>query len=182
MPLSTRLSSPFSQVRTGNGITSMKSSYDKGGRVLMAHSAHSKQERTNRSTTGRTRFQRIRRIALVLMLVLVLLALLGLLYQGVASALDASADSPPGQLINVGGYRLHLSCTGSTSPGKPTVILESGLGGTSLDWRRVQPDVAQFTHVCSYERAGYGWSDSGPRPRTSQQQGVCPQKNLRISA
>jgi pimeloyl-ACP methyl ester carboxylesterase len=135
----------------------------------MAHSAHSKQERTNRSTTGRTPLQRIRRIALVLTLGLVLLALLGLLYQGVASAIDASTYPPPGQLIDVGGYRLHLYCTGSTSPGQPTVILESGLGGTSLDWRRVQPAVAQFTRVCSYERAGYGWSDAGPSPRTSQQ-------------
>ena len=135
----------------------------------MAHSANRKQERTNRSTTGRTRFQRISRIALVLGLVLVLLALVGLLYQGIASALDASTYPPPGQLIDVGGYPLHLYCTGSTSPGKPTVILESGLGGTSLDWRRVQPGVAQFTRVCSYERAGYGWSDSGKSPRTSQQ-------------
>jgi pimeloyl-ACP methyl ester carboxylesterase len=101
--------------------------------------------------------------------VIVLLALIGLLYQGVASALDASASPPPGRLIDVGGHRLELYCMGRRDPGKPTVILESGLGGTSLDWRKVQPAVARFTRVCSYERAGYGWSESGPTPRTSRQ-------------
>jgi pimeloyl-ACP methyl ester carboxylesterase len=49
------------------------------------------------------------------------------------------------------------------------VILDAGLGGTSLDWSKVQPAVARFTRVCSYDRAGYGWSDSGLCPRTSQQ-------------
>jgi len=101
---------------------------------------------------------------LVLVILLVLLAAGGLLYQGIASAVDASRYPAPGKLIDVGGYRLHINCTGA---GRTTVILDAGLGGSSLDWSRVQPGVATFTRVCSYDRAGYGWSDSGPKPRTS---------------
>ena len=71
-------------------------------------------------------------------------------------------DSPPGILVGVGNHQLHIHCTGR---GSPAVIFESGLGGTSLDWSRVQPAVSGFTRACSYDRAGYGWSESGPRPR-----------------
>jgi pimeloyl-ACP methyl ester carboxylesterase len=57
-----------------------------------------------------------------------------------------------------------LNCSGQ---GNPTVILESALGGSSLSWSLVQPPVARFGHVCSYDRAGFGWSDAGPLPRTA---------------
>jgi pimeloyl-ACP methyl ester carboxylesterase len=67
--------------------------------------------------------------------------------------------------VDIGGYRLHLWCAGS---GTPAVILDSGLGGTSADWGYVQPDVARFTRVCSYDRAGMGYSDPGPSPRTAR--------------
>ncbi len=83
---------------------------------------------------------------------------------------DATMDNlraqpdPPGTYFWVGNHRLHLNCVGE---GSPTVIFDSGLGGTSLDWVRVQPQVAAFTRACSYDRAGYGWSDSGPMPRDS---------------
>lgn len=70
----------------------------------------------------------------------------------------------PGSFVWVGKHRLHLNCSGE---GSPTVIFDSGLGGSSLDWVRVQPQVASFTRACSYDRAGYGWSDPGPRPRDS---------------
>ncbi len=70
----------------------------------------------------------------------------------------------PGLLIEVGGHKLHIHCEGS---GYPTVVMDSGLGGSSLDWVRVQPEVAKFSRVCSYDRAGYGWSEPGPLPRTS---------------
>ena len=65
-------------------------------------------------------------------------------------------------LVGVGLHRLHIHCTGH---GSPSVVFESGLGGTSLDWARVQPEVARFTRACSYDRAGYGWSERGPEPR-----------------
>ena len=77
-------------------------------------------------------------------------------------ALASGANPPPGVLVDVGPHRLHLHCTGR---GSPTVIFESGLGGTSLDWVKVQPEVTGFTRACSYDRAGYGWSDPGPLPR-----------------
>jgi pimeloyl-ACP methyl ester carboxylesterase len=111
--------------------------------------------------------QRILRVLLVLAILLVLVAGTGLLYQAIASAVDASSYPPPGRLVDVGGYRLHIHCTGTGSAGGPTVILDSGNGGSSLDWSLVQPGVATFARVCSYDRAGYGWSDAGPEPRTS---------------
>ncbi len=71
----------------------------------------------------------------------------------------------PGQLIDVNGHRLHIQCAGE---GETTVILEAGQAGFSLDWMRVIPDVAHFARVCAYDRAGMGWSEAGPAPRTPQ--------------
>jgi len=113
------------------------------------------------------RWRRTRRVLLVSALVIALLAVTGLLYQTIASAQDASSYPAPGKLIDVGGYRLHLSCTGTARPGSPTVILEAGYGNSLLVWSKVQPAVAAFTRVCSYDRAGYGWSDTDPLPRTA---------------
>jgi pimeloyl-ACP methyl ester carboxylesterase len=76
---------------------------------------------------------------------------------------------PPGRLVDIGGWRLHLNCTGASSPGQPTVILEAGAGDFSAEWSLVQPGVAKFARVCSYDRANSGWSDWGPHPRTMQQ-------------
>ena len=72
----------------------------------------------------------------------------------------ASERPPSDQLIDVGGYRLHLKCSGS---GSPTVILEAGQGGGSDDWDEVMPEVAKHTRVCAYDRAGRGTSDPAPR-------------------
>jgi pimeloyl-ACP methyl ester carboxylesterase len=117
----------------------------------------------------KTLWRRTRRVLLVFALLILGLSGTGFLYQTIASAVDASSYPPPGKLIDVGGYRLHLYCTGTARSGSPTVILEAGNGGTALYWSKVQPDVATFTRVCSYDRAGYGWSDDGPKPRTSEQ-------------
>ena len=105
------------------------------------------------------------RIFVVLGAFLVVAALAGATYQWLATRKDLAATPPPGRLIDVGGYRLHLWCTGD---GAPAVILDTGLGGTSADWGFVQPDVARFTRVCSYDRAGMGYSDPGPSPRTAR--------------
>jgi pimeloyl-ACP methyl ester carboxylesterase len=75
-----------------------------------------------------------------------------------------SAAQPPGELFDLGGFRLHLHCFGE---GRPVVVLDSGLGGAASDWRKVQPELARTNRTCVYDRAGYGWSDSGPLPRTS---------------
>jgi pimeloyl-ACP methyl ester carboxylesterase len=76
---------------------------------------------------------------------------------------------PPGQMIDVGGWRLHLDCRGPATPSQPTVILEAGIGDFSVEWSLVQPEVATFARVCSYDRADDGWSDIGPHPRTLHQ-------------
>ena len=76
---------------------------------------------------------------------------------------------PPGRLVDIGGWRLHLDCTGEPTPGRPTVVLEAGVGDFSVEWTLVQPGVARFARVCSYDRAGDGWSDLGPHPRTFRQ-------------
>jgi pimeloyl-ACP methyl ester carboxylesterase len=70
----------------------------------------------------------------------------------------------PGRLVDAGGFRLHLHCSGA---GAPSVVLEAALGGSSISWSLVQPALAQLTRVCSYDRAGFGWSDAGPLPRTA---------------
>jgi pimeloyl-ACP methyl ester carboxylesterase len=67
--------------------------------------------------------------------------------------------------VDIGGYRLHLREMGS---GAPTVVLEAGLAGFSLDWGLTQPRVAEFARVVAYDRAGYGWSDPGPAPRDAE--------------
>jgi pimeloyl-ACP methyl ester carboxylesterase len=69
------------------------------------------------------------------------------------------AYPPPGRLVDIGGRKLHLNCTGK---GSPTVILMAGGGAFSIDWALVQPKIAESTRVCSYDRAGLGWSDAGP--------------------
>jgi pimeloyl-ACP methyl ester carboxylesterase len=67
----------------------------------------------------------------------------------------------------VGGYRLHINCTGT---GSPTVVIDAGWGDWSATWSSwVQPEVAKTTRVCTYDRAGMGWSEPGPLPRTAQQ-------------
>lgn len=95
----------------------------------------------------------------------VVAALAGATYQWIATRKDLAAYPPPGRLVDIGGYRLHIWCTGS---GAPSVILEAGLGGSSAGWGFVQPEVATFTRVCSYDRAGMGYSDPGPSPRTTR--------------
>lgn len=89
----------------------------------------------------------------------------GFLYENIAEARDRRFNPMPGHLVDVSGYKMHIDCTGD---GSPAVILESGLGDTYLSWRKVQPEIAKFTRVCSYDRAGLGYSDSTPQPRTSR--------------
>jgi pimeloyl-ACP methyl ester carboxylesterase len=72
----------------------------------------------------------------------------------------------PGCLVDVGGYRLHLNCSGH---GSPVVVLDAGLGDSCLVWQTVQEQLTAYGRVCSYDRAGYGWSENGPKPRSFQQ-------------
>jgi len=71
---------------------------------------------------------------------------------------------PPGRLVSIGAHRLHIRCDGDRAP---TVIFDAALGGSSLSWSLVQPAIARLTRACTYDRAGFGWSDAGPLPRTA---------------
>ncbi len=106
------------------------------------------------------------RVALSIVGLSILLAIAGAAYQTVETRADAARSPESGRLVDSGGHRLNINCTGT---GSPTVILEAGLGDLASEWKRVQPEIATFAHVCSYDRAGYGSSDAGPLPRTSAQ-------------
>jgi pimeloyl-ACP methyl ester carboxylesterase len=97
---------------------------------------------------------------------LIALIVLGVIFQAIATESDRRTYTPIGQLYPVEGHQMHMICTGE---GSPTVILEAGAGHFSATWARVQPMVAQFTRVCVYDRAGYGWSELGPEPRDARQ-------------
>jgi pimeloyl-ACP methyl ester carboxylesterase len=106
------------------------------------------------------------RIGVGLVLTLAALSAIGATYQAIASERDAGANPPPGRLVDIGGYRLHIYCTGPDNGG-PTLILDHGGGAFGAsDFAIVQPQLARFARTCAYDRAGYGWSDSSPRPRT----------------
>ncbi|HSX11275.1 MAG TPA: alpha/beta hydrolase, partial [Chlamydiales bacterium] len=93
------------------------------------------------------------------------LAVGGALYQEISTRLDAKKYPPLGELVDVGGYKMHLYTTGT---GGPTVVLDAGLGNSALGWSLVQPEIAKFARVVSFDRPGNGWSDESPLERTSQ--------------
>ena len=101
-----------------------------------------------------------------IMLLIIGLSLAGYIYEPIAEAADAKAYPPPGQMVDVGGYSLHINCTGE---GSPTVVIESGWGDMSASWGWVQPEVAKTTRICTYDRAGMGWSEASPEPRTARE-------------
>eukprot|EP01080_Neovahlkampfia_damariscottae_P007128 gene7128-11291_t len=81
------------------------------------------------------------------------------------SVINDFDNPPPGVLFNVMGHKMHLNCIGN---GSPTILFEHGYSGSSLDWSHIQPIVSNVTRTCSYDRAGYGWSDMGIEPRDSE--------------
>ncbi len=84
----------------------------------------------------------------------------------VALAFADSKPTGPGKLVDLGGHKLHVNCAGR---GSPVVVVENGLGDFSFDWILVQNQVAPFARICTYDRAGYAWSEPGPKPRTFAQ-------------
>jgi pimeloyl-ACP methyl ester carboxylesterase len=103
-------------------------------------------------------------VLIIISLVLILLA--GAIYERRASKRAYARFNPPGRRIDIGGHRLYITTMGEKVPGRPTVVLEAGHGDWSRVWRNVMPEVSTFTHVVAYDRAGMGWSDPGPTPRT----------------
>ncbi|MFL6210575.1 MAG: alpha/beta hydrolase [Pyrinomonadaceae bacterium] len=96
--------------------------------------------------------------------VLLLAIVLGLTYEQVGRRRDRARLPQIGQSVDIGGRSLNLYCSGA---GSPTVILDAGAGEPGYAWAHIQPELAKFTRACWYDRAGEGWSDPGPFPRTS---------------
>jgi len=97
-----------------------------------------------------------------------IISLIGLiLFEGVSAKSKLAAEHPaPGQLVNVGGYKMHLHCIGQ---GSPTVIMDAGASDFSVTWSAVQSEIGEAVRVCSYDRAGFGWSEPNPNDsRTSE--------------
>ena len=116
-------------------------------------------------TPGRSRLKRwLKRGSLGVVLVIVVATLTGICYEQIGRRRDARRVPQVGKSVDIGGRRLNLYCSGE---GSPTVIFESGGGAPGYSWVNIQPQVAKFTRACWYDRAGYGWSDPGPQPRTS---------------
>lgn len=97
----------------------------------------------------------------ILIQIRVLLLVITTLYNAIATFRE-DRKPPPGQLIDVGGYRLHLNVAGE---GSPTIVLDHSLGG--VEGYLLIEQISKLTRVCIYDRAGYGWSDRSPYPRSS---------------
>lgn len=96
-------------------------------------------------------------------LALVSLIILGFIYEKIAEYVDRKTIVPPGQMFEVNGHKLHIYCTGENVDNSPTVILEAGAGNFYTTWKKVQPEISKQTKVCSYDRAGLGFSESSDR-------------------
>jgi len=96
-------------------------------------------------------------------------ALLGLLYQTVGARRDSRLYPPPGKMVDLGTHKLHVLAKGSSQGSSgPTILLEAGLMSTVLSWTGLQEELSKSHRVVSYDRAGLGWSDLGPMPRTAE--------------
>lgn len=114
--------------------------------------------------TGWRRVRRwAKRILLALLALLILILVVGVIYEALGKKNAAEKYPPRGQLVDVGGRKMHIDCRGT---GSPTVILESGLGtGGTLDWTLVHDEISGFTRTCAYDRAGIMWSDPKDTPQ-----------------
>jgi pimeloyl-ACP methyl ester carboxylesterase len=99
-------------------------------------------------------------------IIIFVLTIAGMIYQTAATEADQHKYPPPGALVNVNGYMMHIYCVGG---GSPTVILDSANMGTVSNWAWIQPEVAKVTRVCAYDRADLGWSDLSPQPNDTKQ-------------
>ncbi|MEP1001263.1 alpha/beta hydrolase [Leptolyngbya sp. SLC-A1] len=108
-------------------------------------------------------------LALLTLSITAISLLTGIFYQAVSEDLDRRRHPPQGELVDIGGFRLHLSCIGQ---GTPTVVMDAGAGAPSITWGLVPSGIAKFTRVCTYDRAGLGWSDANPRSSCTSQKSV----------
>lgn len=91
-----------------------------------------------------------------------ILAVSGAIYQYLATRSDEQRFFPSGKMVDVGGYKMHINCTGE---GSPTVVLDNGLSFGSSHWGIVPQEIEKFTRVCTFDRAGIGWSEASPHGR-----------------
>lgn len=108
--------------------------------------------------------KRIKQVIIFLIVAITVLLVGGIIYQQLSITRDANNYPAPGELIEVGGHRLHLHCIGE---GEPTLIIDAGAADWSLSWLTLQEDLSTLTRTCVYDRAGLGWSEAGEAPRTS---------------
>jgi pimeloyl-ACP methyl ester carboxylesterase len=101
-----------------------------------------------------------------IILALVALGALGAIYQFLSEVRDRKKYPAPGKMFDIGGHKMHLQFMGEHHKKGPTIILEMGGGGNSLHWSLVQPEIAKFARVVTYDRAGYAWSEESPKSRT----------------
>ncbi len=94
-----------------------------------------------------------------------MILLVGFFYENISEARDRRFNPMGGTRVDIGGYELHLRCSGE---GNPAVVFDSGLGDSYASWWKVRPQIARVTRACSYDRGGIGFSDSSPHPRTSR--------------
>jgi pimeloyl-ACP methyl ester carboxylesterase len=107
----------------------------------------------------------LKRFAVGLAVFVFVLSATGIIYQTAATEADRKKFPPPGNLIDVGSFKMHIYCMGE---GNPTVILDALSGGFSSFWAWIQPEVAKQVRVCAYDRAGFGWSESDSQPESAQ--------------
>lgn len=130
-----------------------------------AHSLYSKINHQTTSGKSLMFWKWTKRVGIGLAGTLAMLAIGGALYQAISTKIDAKKYPPIGKLVDIGGYNMHLHTTGT---GGPTVVLDAGMGCNALGWSLVQPEIAKFARVTSFDRPGNGWSDESPLERTSQ--------------
>jgi pimeloyl-ACP methyl ester carboxylesterase len=110
------------------------------------------------------RRSRLWRVSKWLITSVALIVAAGAVFQFSMTQWESHRYPPAGKLVDIGGLRLHINCTGA---GSPTVIMEAGPNDSSVIWQLVQPEISRFARVCAYDRAGFGWSDAPNEPRTS---------------
>ena len=115
--------------------------------------------------TSRKVFDWLKRMVMALILLIGFFATAGMIYQTAATEADQRKYQPPGLLVNVGEYKMHIYCQGE---GGPTVILDSANMGTVSTWAWIQPQIVKETRVCAYDRADSGWSDLSPQPNDTR--------------
>ena len=132
----------------------------------MNNQANEKNNQTVPARKRRSCLGCLGRGAIGLLIFLVVAMAAGAIYQTAASASDLKKYPATGKLYDIGDYRLHLYCTGE---GSPTVVLEAGSSTPGLTWAPVQNEIEKSTRVCSYDRAGFGYSESAAGPLPPQQ-------------